>query len=116
MRYQVTTALTPREALERAVVHFGPGGLGLAVTSQTPLGVIFQGGGGYVAVMVQTETETTLELETREWDYAVRQFMAQLNQRRHWWQRWFSRKRPPKPPAPPTFTILNNGHSANRPQ
>jgi len=108
MRYQVTTALTPHEALEHAMAHFGPGGLGLAVTSQTPLGLVFQGGGGYVAVMVQADAETTLELETREWDYAVRQFMGQVSRRRRWWSYFLRRKRRP-PPAPPTFTILNNG-------
>jgi hypothetical protein len=113
MRYQVTTALTPQEALAQALAHFGPGGLGLAVMSQTPLGLVLQGGGGYVAVVVQPGTETTLELETREWDYAVRQFMIRVSQRRRWWQRWFRRKRPPTSP-PPTFTILNNGHSSHR--
>lgn len=108
MRYQVTTALTPREALAHAMTHFGPGGLGLAVTSQTPLGLVFQGGGGYVAVTVQAGAETTLELETREWDYAVRQFMGQVSRRRRWWHQLLRRKRR-APPEPPTFTILNNG-------
>ena len=108
MRYQVTTALTPRDALEYALTHFGPGGLGLAITSQTHLGLVFQGGGGYVAITVQPGAETTLELETREWDYAVRQFMGQVSRRRRWWHHMLRRKRRP-PPAPPTFTILNNG-------
>ena len=36
MRYEVTTALTPREALEQAAAYFGPGGMGLHVVSQTP--------------------------------------------------------------------------------
>src|SRR5262245_58140871 len=102
MRYQVTTPLTPREALERAIIYFGPHGLGLAVMSQTPAGVILQGGGGYVAVVVQPGNTTTLELETREWDYAVRQFMVQISRRQRWWQRWFRRQQPPTPPAPPT--------------
>ena len=34
MRYQVTTTLTPREALEQALADFGPGGLGLQSTSK----------------------------------------------------------------------------------
>jgi len=50
MRYQVITALTPREALEQALTDFGPGGLGLQRTSQTNLTVVFQGGGGHIAV------------------------------------------------------------------
>ena len=45
MRYAVTTPLTPREALEQALADFGPGGLGLQITSQTNLSLGFQGGG-----------------------------------------------------------------------
>jgi hypothetical protein len=108
MRYQVVTVLTPREALAHAMTHFGPGALGLAVTSQTPFGLVFQGGGGYVAVTVQAGAKTTLELETREWDYAVRQFMGQVSRRRRWWHQLLRRTRRP-PPEPLTFTILNNG-------
>jgi len=50
MRYQVTTTCTPREALERALADFGPGGLGLQLTTQQNLGVVFEGGGGHIAV------------------------------------------------------------------
>jgi hypothetical protein len=48
-----------------------------------------------------------LEIETREWDYGVQQFMAHVQQRRPWWQRW----QHPKKPAtarPASFTVLNN--------
>jgi hypothetical protein len=110
MRYEVTTALTPGEALERAIRHFGPAGLGLAVTAQTPRSIVFQGGGGHVLVTLQPGNETRLELETREWDYAVQQFMAQVSRRRRWWHRLLRRTR--QPPAPPAaFTILNNGQN-----
>jgi hypothetical protein len=108
MRYQVSTELTPQEALQQAIAHFGPGGVGLQITSQTLFGVVLQGGGGYVAITVQPGHEqTVLELETREWDYPVRQFMAQVSRRRPWWRRWWRRK-PQVAPPPPTFTILNN--------
>ena len=46
MRYQVTTSWTPREALEQTLSDFGPGGLGLQLTSQINLSLVFQGGGG----------------------------------------------------------------------
>ena len=49
MRYQVTTPLTPREALEQALADFGAGGLGLQLTSQTNLSLVFQGGGGHIS-------------------------------------------------------------------
>jgi hypothetical protein len=106
MRYQVTTTLTPREALEQALADFGPGGLGLQLTSQTNLEVSFQGGGGYIAVTAQPGAKTTLELETREWDYAVQQFMGRVSRGRSWWQRWWPRKRP-STSRPASFTVLN---------
>jgi len=107
MRYQVITALTPRQALEQALADFGPGGLGLQITSQTNLGLAFQGGGGHIAVTAQPGAETTVELETREWDHAVQQFMARVHRRRHWWQGWWRRKRPGTS-RPVSFTVLKN--------
>jgi len=79
MRYEVTTTLTPREALERAAVHFGPRGEGLDISGRDECCITFQGGGGYVTVTAQPGEETTLELETREWDRAVQQFMQQVH-------------------------------------
>jgi hypothetical protein len=107
MRYQVTTSLTPREALEQALTEFGPGGLGLQLTSQTNLAVVLQGGGGHIAVTAQPGAETTLELETREWDYPVKQFMARVQRRPPWWQRWWRRMRPGTS-RPASFTVLDN--------
>jgi hypothetical protein len=107
MRYQVTTTLTPREALEQALTDFGPGGLGLQTTSQTNLSLGFQGGGGYIAVTAQPGAKTTLELETRKWDYAVQRFMARVQRRRLWWQRWW-RRQPPDTSRPASFTILDD--------
>jgi len=82
MRYEVTTRLTPEEALQHAIVHFGPQGTGLEIMDQNDACVIFQGGGGHVAVTAclskSPGKKTTVELETREWDYAVRQFMTQV--------------------------------------
>jgi hypothetical protein len=106
MRYQVTTPLTPREALEQALADFGPDGLGLQITSQGNLSLAFQGGGGYIAVTAQPGPATTLELETREWDYPVEQFMVRVSRRRPWWQRW-GRRRRSEPARPASFTILD---------
>jgi hypothetical protein len=52
MRYEVTTTLTPREASERASARFGPQGAGLEITGRDEGGIVFEGGGGYVARMV----------------------------------------------------------------
>ena len=112
MRYQVMTVQTPQEVLERAMRHFGPQGAGLRVTSQNLLGVVFQGGGGYVAVTLQPSAEeTVVELETREWDFPVQQFMAQIHRRRFWWQRWrwWPRRQSGEAPRTPSpFHILDN--------
>ena len=107
MRYQVTTPLTPREALEQALADFGPSGLGLQLTSQTNLALVWQGGGGHIAVTAAPGALTTLEIETREWDYAVEQFMARVSRGRPWWQRWWRAKRP-GPSRPASFTVLKN--------
>ena len=107
MRYQVTTPLTPREALEQALADFGAGGLGLQLTSQTNLSLVFQGGGGHITVTAEPGAKTTLELETREWDYAVEQFMVRVQRRRSWWQRWWRRKQPDTS-RPVSFTVLDH--------
>jgi hypothetical protein len=107
MRYQVTTSLTPREALEQAFADFGSGGLGLQLTSQTNLSLIFQGGGGHIAVTAEPGAKTMLEIETREWDYAVKQFMAQVQRRRPWWHRWWRRKQPGAS-RPASFTVFDH--------
>jgi hypothetical protein len=79
MRYEVTTTLTPQEALERASAHFGPQGAGLDITSRDEGGIVFEGGGGYVAVTAQPGEKTVLELETTEWDRVVLHFMRQVH-------------------------------------
>ena len=106
MRYQVITPLTPREALEQALADFGPGGLGLQLTSQANPSVVLQGGGGHIAVTAEPGTTTTLDIETREWDYGVQQFMARVQRRRPWWQRWW-RRTLPGTSRPASFTVLD---------
>lgn len=78
MRYQVTTKLSPQEAIKQAKAHFGPGGTGLDITSEDDSCVTFEGGGGYVSVVACPGDEVQVELEVREWDYAARQFMNQI--------------------------------------
>ena len=107
MRYQTTTELTPRQALEQALADFGPGGVGLQITSQTNLSLVFQGGGRHIAVPAQPGAETTLEWGTREWDYAVEKFMARVHRRRPWWQRW-RRRQWPGTSRPASFTVLDH--------
>lgn len=93
MRYEVVTNLSPREALQQAVAFFGTGGEGLQLTTKRPGHLVFQGGGGHVSIVAKArDTETILDLETREWDAAVQKFMSRVSRRRHWWRRWWQRK------------------------
>lgn len=80
MRYEVVTKLSPRAAIDQAKDYFGPQGVGLDIVDEHDLSVTFTGGGGHVAIAVcGSDNTTTLELETREWDYPVRQFMRQVS-------------------------------------
>lgn len=83
MRYEVTIKLTPEDAVQQAIGHFGAQDVGLDLTHQSEVGLVFTGGGGHVAVTVSpaeaSNKKTTVELETREWDYAVQQFMSKVH-------------------------------------
>jgi hypothetical protein len=80
MRYEVSTKLSPQEAIVYAKDYFGPHGVGLNIMDELETCITFEGGGGHVSVVACAgEKRTTLELETREWDYAVRQFMHKVS-------------------------------------
>ena len=82
MRYEIATKLASQDVIQRAIVHFGPQGFGLNIVDHKEACVVFEGGGGHVVVTAcprkSLQEKTTVELETREWDYAVRQFMAHV--------------------------------------
>ncbi|MFO7918137.1 MAG: hypothetical protein R6V13_08665 [Anaerolineae bacterium] len=78
-RYSVKTNLSPEESVEEAKAFFGEGGLGLKESEQGPCCMAFEGGGGHVTVTAFAEDEeTTVEVETREWDYHVKRFMGKI--------------------------------------
>ena len=79
-RYSVETKLSTEEAIKKATAFFGEGGLGLEMTEQNPCCLYFEGGGGHVLVTASEgeKKKTTVVLETREWDYQVRQFMREI--------------------------------------
>jgi hypothetical protein len=53
--------------------------MGLDTTGDNPCCITFEGGGGFVSVAASTgEKKTAVELETREWDYQVKQFMREI--------------------------------------
>ncbi len=74
------TKLSPEEAIKRAVEFFGPGGYGLEVKNQSPGCTYFEGGGGGVNVIACAEEKrTSVELESREWDYQVKEFIRKIH-------------------------------------
>jgi hypothetical protein len=74
-RYSVETQLSPEEAIERAVAYFCPL---LDLTEHSSCCARFEGGGGHVYVTAQGGDKTEVLLETREWDYDVKQFMRRI--------------------------------------
>jgi hypothetical protein len=74
------TALTPPEALARAVAQFGAGGSGLRLTQRGLNIVRFEGGGGFVQVEAQRTADgrTELLIETMQLDDEARRFLARL--------------------------------------
>jgi len=79
-RYSKQSQLQPDKVLQRAEDFFGTGGLGLKVVERTDCCLSLEGGGGHVTVTAaRCEPEyTDVDLETREWDHQVQQFMEKL--------------------------------------
>ncbi|OGO17894.1 MAG: hypothetical protein A2Z14_14175 [Chloroflexi bacterium RBG_16_48_8] len=76
--YMVTTKLSPEKAIEKAVAYFGEKGLGLEITGRGDNCVSFTGGGGHIDIITCSGKKTEVELETREWDHQVRDFMNKI--------------------------------------
>jgi hypothetical protein len=79
-RYSVMTQKSPEEAIREAVAFFGEEGVGLTADEQGPCCAYFEGSGGFVRATASTgeDEQTVVELETREWDYSVKQFMSKI--------------------------------------
>jgi hypothetical protein len=76
--YAVETKLSTDEAIEAAVRYFGKNGVGLDLVDRDACCARFEGGGGYVSVTTETGEKTTVNLETREWDFPVKRFMQSI--------------------------------------
>ncbi len=71
--------LKPEEVVKRAVKFFGPDGYGLEITEQDDCCGQFEGGGGGVRVMAATEEKgSTVDIESREWDYQAKGFIDEI--------------------------------------
>ena len=79
LRIATKTKLRPEEAIKRAIEFFGPDGYGLEVKERAPSCACFEGGGGGVQVTACVEgKQTSVELESREWDYQVKKFIGKI--------------------------------------
>jgi hypothetical protein len=76
VRYGTETGLSTSEVLERASKYFGEGGLGLEVTSRDDCCISLRGGGGHVTLTATEGDRTSVDVETQEWDYRVKKFIA----------------------------------------
>jgi len=85
MRSEVQTYMTPQEVVDTAISFFGVD-LGLELQNQGVGSLHFVGGGGHVSLALKDEEPVSVELETREWDAQVEEFMA-LIARKRWWRR-----------------------------
>jgi hypothetical protein len=91
MRYEVQTYLTPQEVIDAALLFFGTD-LALELQNQGIGSLHFVGGGGHVGLTLKDEEPVTVELETREWDAQVEDFMTRISGKRWWRRLWKSLK------------------------
>jgi hypothetical protein len=79
LRMGKKTNYEPQEVLQKAVDFFKTKG-GLKLEQQSPTMVYLVGGGGHVQVTIEpnTDDKTEVDIQTREWDYDVKQFLKEL--------------------------------------
>lgn len=71
--------LKPEDVIKRAITFFGPKGLGLTITEEESYSVYLEGGGGGVRVDAGPGKKgSKVDVETREWETQVKDFMAEL--------------------------------------
>jgi hypothetical protein len=76
---ETKSKLSPEEVTRRAVSFFGPKGYGLTVKEEAACSIEFEGGGGGVAVVSSAEGKgSKVSLESREWDYQVKEFINKI--------------------------------------
>ena len=75
LKLSTTTKLKPEEVIKKAVSYFGPGGYGLNIVSQNETCITLEGGGGMVDITTCAEDKkTSVDFETREWEFQVKEF------------------------------------------
>ena len=79
LKLNVKTKRKPEEVVKKALEFFGPGGYGLKVIKESDTCAYFEGGGGGIEITVCTDDKgTSVDLETREWEYQVGEFARKI--------------------------------------
>jgi hypothetical protein len=79
MKISTKSKHSPEEVIKRAVKYFGPEGYGLKVNDEGECCAEFEGGGGEVRVSATAEKKgSTVDVESREWDFQSREFLEKI--------------------------------------
>jgi len=79
MKLSKKSKLSSEEVIKRAVKFFGPQGYGLKVEEEGNCCASFEGGGGGVRVSVtELKKGSTVDVESREWDYQAQAFLEKI--------------------------------------
>jgi hypothetical protein len=79
IRIAKQTKLEPNDIIERASKFFGDDGEKLQEKERNTCCITFEGAGGYVTVSVADEDKfRTVDVETREFEYQVKQFLEKI--------------------------------------
>jgi hypothetical protein len=79
LKLNVRTKSKAEEVVKKALEFFGPGGYGLKVTEQSDTCAHFEGSGGGIEVTACSDDEgTSVDIETREWEYQVKEFARKI--------------------------------------
>ncbi len=72
--------INPLELMKKTKNFFGSGGQGLMIISENDCNITFQGGGGHLSVTLKEDDQgfTRVQIESREWDYQAKKFLAGL--------------------------------------
>ena len=79
LRVSRETKLSAEEIISLASDFFGKKGAGLEEESRNECCISFEGDGGVVIVSVgEGDGKSSVDIETREWEYQVKEFLGKL--------------------------------------
>ena len=77
IRIAKKTKLASEEVIDRASKFFGKGGEGLEEKERNPCCISFEGGDGYVSILIDDEEKHRIvNIETKEFEYKAKKFLG----------------------------------------